>query len=801
MSGTVVFEDAKLQAVELIAETVTLNNFSVSTATTFQQTTNASNVTTNTLRFTNPATAFVTTGNVEVGGELTVGSNVEIGTANLFVDTTTGNVGVGTASPDSIFHTHSGAGADEVWVDQWKHSFDANWNFRLSQRHDHGNTVEYGFKQRYNTTEYSPITFRGSTMELSSNVGIGTVSPRCMLDIYTASTAIPGLIIDRHSSGTHRSELYQESDGLAIKVGDGTNAPTENMRITSSTTATPGKLTVGTGTASGSQMYVYAAGDGSTTANTDLHVTPNGTLTMYGTRPWITTTNGQGHYDKLCSLSLYTAGHQPAIEWIRNNSQGTNQRNWLLRQETDDYLYMWHYNGTAWSVPFVFNKDGKFGVGTTTPGVQLHIQGTSPRTLSTSNGPSFSDYGQLVITDTTAPSGTGTLGNLKIGYDASTGSFGTGFLQCVNPNVYSGPLALQPYGGNVGIGTSDPAYTIDVNGTIGVSGKQVYPMLRWEIDLTSQSNSNFYPIEFTHPASEGTPDLPDLHPIHFKVFGESLSGSDPYNENTLVGYAKGGGWSDHGPMYDVHIRRYTPGEHRFQGLYEGNGGAYQQFVIYMRGGYRYSAITDATSVVTHTSAYTVPNSGGATFAIKNSSGTDVSGTSSGIGFLVNLAANARHSERFTSGDFKIDGNVDANGVIKNQNPTWSVYKGSTGGNNSGILQYNSNRCTPVNVTLNTVVVNGLTYFYRATITVAGRYFVGFQGFADPGQNGSGHEIYISKNGTNMVRNYMNAPTNNYNTHGGLGVVLDLAVNDYLEIYSGGTMHHNHNCSFYGFMIG
>ena len=79
-TGTVVFEDATLKAVELVAETMTLNNFSVSTAMSLQQATNTGNVTTNTVQFTNPTTAFVTTGNVEVG------------TANLFVDTTTGRI-------------------------------------------------------------------------------------------------------------------------------------------------------------------------------------------------------------------------------------------------------------------------------------------------------------------------------------------------------------------------------------------------------------------------------------------------------------------------------------------------------------------------------------------------------------------------------------------------------------------------------------------------------------------------------------------------------------------------------------
>jgi hypothetical protein len=60
---------------------------------------NVGNVTQSTIQFSNATTAFVTTANVEVGGEMTVSANVEVGTANLFVDTTTGNVGVGTIEP------------------------------------------------------------------------------------------------------------------------------------------------------------------------------------------------------------------------------------------------------------------------------------------------------------------------------------------------------------------------------------------------------------------------------------------------------------------------------------------------------------------------------------------------------------------------------------------------------------------------------------------------------------------------------------------------------------------------------
>jgi hypothetical protein len=55
------------------------------------------------------ASNLTVSGNTAVSQELSVSGNVEVGTANLFVDTTTGNVGVGVAHPTSRFEV---AGAD-----------------------------------------------------------------------------------------------------------------------------------------------------------------------------------------------------------------------------------------------------------------------------------------------------------------------------------------------------------------------------------------------------------------------------------------------------------------------------------------------------------------------------------------------------------------------------------------------------------------------------------------------------------------------------------------------------------------
>jgi hypothetical protein len=143
--------------------------------------------------------------------------------------------------------------------------------------------------------------------------------------------------------------------------------------------------------------------------------------------------------------------------------------------------------------------------------------------------------------------------------------------------------------------------------------------------------------------------------------------------------------------------------------------------------------------------------------------------------------------------------LDVNGYIKNQQPSWNLYKlGSSSGAASGTLSFNDNRVSARSCTLNTS--GGLTS--RVTITVAGRYFIGFKAFTESSvASGSAVEYSVRINGGTYVRNFHRQPITEYSAMGGLGCLADLSVNDYVEIYSGEAVHHSANASFYGFMIG
>jgi hypothetical protein len=118
----------------------------------------------------------------------------------------------------------------------------------------------------------------------------------------------------------------------------------------------------------------------------------------------------------------------------------------------------------------IVTNGSNIGIGTTTPGTKCVIYGyTYPVTAA--NSPSYENYGQLCLTDSTGPSAYPTArGSLKLGYDAAMGSWGAGFIQPVVPNLWSPSLLLCPYSGYVGIGITNPSQRLDVAGSVNCTG-------------------------------------------------------------------------------------------------------------------------------------------------------------------------------------------------------------------------------------------------------------------------------------------------------------------------------------------
>ena len=101
------------------------------------------------------------------------------------------------------------------------------------------------------------------------------------------------------------------------------------------------------------------------------------------------------------------------------------------------------------------NDPGNVGIGTATPAAKLHIKGTGASAVTNS---------QILRVD----------GGITHGLDFGvlTGSPWTWWIQAKDNNgtSFTYPLALNPAGGNVGIGTTNPSAKLEVSGNINVTG-------------------------------------------------------------------------------------------------------------------------------------------------------------------------------------------------------------------------------------------------------------------------------------------------------------------------------------------
>lgn len=150
------------------------------------------------------------------------------GTGNVYLSTSTDNVGIGTSEPPTkLTVSGSSGGAPPTTGGEGT----SNGIFRI--RDDYNVALDFGtlgvlpwssWIQAQDATSMN-TTYPLSLNPNGGNVGIGTTNPGQKLSIFTGSTSTAALSFDRYGSGNYRTDIYQNSYGADFRVGYGNYTP------------------------------------------------------------------------------------------------------------------------------------------------------------------------------------------------------------------------------------------------------------------------------------------------------------------------------------------------------------------------------------------------------------------------------------------------------------------------------------------------------------------------------------------------------------------------------------------------
>ncbi len=361
-----------------------------------------------------------------------------------------GNVGIGTTSPDSILHVSSTtpiitiSNSDTSIVDgqvigqlDFK-SLDASTNMtdvfgsiRTEAQGTLDNGANDGGKMVFSTFKQSTTLVDQMVIDASGNVGIGTNSPTYKFEV---------------SNGTQTGTFNPNSSGFVF-LGSTSNHPLY-FGVNDSIKAvilSNGNVGIGT-TAPGEKLDVRGtirsmkAQSSTAFTNPFLKLFPNATTNTTG-------------------LTSITLGTSPV------DNYGVSLSGWRYGTGgTPKFIIKMHNNSASGLDALTVDSSGNVGIGTTSPFGKLNVT----RAGINEGAISFDDQANnahLVL------AGSDALVRMQLG-TYNNGSYGA-WIQASydngSNNTGTEPLILNPQGGNVGIGTTDPAQKLDVVGRVRAS--------------------------------------------------------------------------------------------------------------------------------------------------------------------------------------------------------------------------------------------------------------------------------------------------------------------------------------------
>ena len=366
-----------------------------------------------------------------------------------------GNVGIGTTSPTHLLSLSRAtqAAAYQLNINNDGGISDGNFTgIRFSQ--DSNAATELGnIKLHYYSTGATDLSFgtRYSPTALyiqsGGNVGIGTTNPQYKLDVNGSFNALTSGVYLTYNSGIiyHGSSYYQFPSGsyylLYGRTGMGLIFGSNNAEVGRFDLS--GNLGIGTTTPS-YKLSVVTTGTGGFFLNTYNSTVGNPQIDLYDS------TRSQ--------------------ETVISSTDGTTVGTYLASYSNHPLLFGTYAASTP-TARMAILPSGNVGIGTTSP---THLLSLSRATqaaayqLNINNDGGISDGNFTGIRFSQDSNAATELGNIKLHY-YSTGATDLSFGTRYSPTA----LYIQS-GGNVGIGTTNPQYKLDVNGSFNALTSGVY---------------------------------------------------------------------------------------------------------------------------------------------------------------------------------------------------------------------------------------------------------------------------------------------------------------------------------------